>query len=100
MICSNSLRALEAHLNQVGLAHIQGVNMPLALISAADASYYTGRPVGTIWRWASEGRISRHGHGKGARYDVRELPGKTVDELTGEVCLGDPPSLPEGLKAA
>lgn len=74
--------------------------MPLALVTAADAAYYTGRPVGTIWRWASEGRISRYGRGNGTRYDVRELPGKTVDELTGEVRLGDPPPLPEGLKAA
>jgi hypothetical protein len=27
-------------------------------VSAADAAYYAGVPVGTIWRWASEGRIS------------------------------------------
>lgn len=65
--------------------------MPLALISAADAAYYTGRPVGTIWRWASEGRITSHN----GRYDVRELPGKTIDELTGEVRLGDPPPMPQ-----
>ncbi|WP_369274505.1 DNA-binding protein [Streptomyces sp. R11] len=64
--------------------------MPLSLISAADAAWYTGRPVGTIWRWASEGRITSHN----GRYDVRELPGKTVDEF-GDVHLGDPPPLPE-----
>lgn len=69
--------------------------MPLPLITAADAAYYTGRPVGTIWRWASEGRISRYGSGKAVRYNVRELPGKTVDEWTGEVTLGDPPPLPQ-----
>jgi hypothetical protein len=69
--------------------------MPLALVTAADAAYYTGRPVGTIWRWASEGRISRYGSGKSVRYDARELPGKTVDEVTGEVCLGDPPPMPQ-----
>lgn len=62
----------------------------LALVSATDAAWYTGRPVGTIWRWASEGRITSHG----GRYDVRELPGKTVDEF-GEVHLGDPPPLPQ-----
>jgi hypothetical protein len=65
--------------------------MPLALVSAQDAAWYTGRPVGTIWRWASEGRITSHE----GRYDVRELPGKTVDEVTGEVHLGDPPPLPQ-----
>ena len=69
--------------------------MPPALVTAADAAYYTGRPVGTIWRWASEGRISRYGHGKGVRYDARELPRKTVDDWTGEVHLGDPPPLPQ-----
>ena len=74
--------------------------MPPTLITAADAAYYTGRPVGTIWRWASEGRISRYGHGKGARYDLRELPGKTVDEWTGETHLGDPPPLPDTRRAA
>ena len=73
--------------------------MPPTLITAADAAYYTGRPVGTIWRWASEGRISRYGHGKGVRYDLRELPAKTVDEL-GVVHLGDPPPLPERARRA
>lgn len=74
--------------------------MPLALVSAADAAYYTGRPVGTIWRWASEGRISRYGTGKNVRYDVRELPGKTIDEWTGKVHLGDPPPLPDRVQQA
>ncbi|WP_405944741.1 DNA-binding protein [Streptomyces sp. NBC_00932] len=70
--------------------------MPLTLITAADAAYYTGRPVGTIWRWASEGRITSHG----GRYDLSELPRKTVDEWADEVILGDPPPLPEGVRAA
>jgi hypothetical protein len=74
--------------------------MPLALITAADAAYYTGRPVGTIWRWASEGRINRYGKGKAVRYSVHELPGKTIDEWTGEVTLGDPPPLPQRAHAA
>jgi hypothetical protein len=69
--------------------------MPLALVSAEDAAWYTGRPVGTIWRWASEGRIGRYGTGKAVRYNVHELPGRTVDELTGEVHLGDPPPMPQ-----
>lgn len=70
------------------------------LATAADAAYYTGRPVGTIWRWASEGRINRYGQGKNARYDLRNLPRKTVDEWTGEITLGDPPPLPAGARAA
>jgi hypothetical protein len=74
--------------------------MPPALVSAADAAHYTGRPVGTIWRWASEGRISRYGKGKKARYDVLELPPKVTDEWTGEERLGDPPPLPAGARAA
>jgi excisionase family DNA binding protein len=69
--------------------------MPLPLITAEDAAYYTGRPVGTIWRWASEGRISRYGTGKAVRYNLRELPAKTVDEWTGDVTLGDPPAMPQ-----
>jgi hypothetical protein len=70
------------------------------LVTAADAAYYTGRPIGTIWRWASEGRISRHGVGKNARYDLRQLDRKTVDPWTGETRLGEPPKLPEGVRAA
>jgi hypothetical protein len=65
--------------------------MPLALVTAQDAAWYTGRPVGTIWRWASEGRITSHN----GRYNVHELPGKTIDEITGEARLGDPPPLPQ-----
>ena len=74
--------------------------MPPALVCAEDAAHYTGRPVGTIWRWASEGRITRYGKGKAVRYDVHELPPKTTDEWTGEVHLGDPPPLPAGTRAA
>jgi hypothetical protein len=69
--------------------------MPLPLVTAEDAAYYTGRPVGTIWRWASEGRIGRYGTGKAVRYNLRELPAKTVDEWTREVTLGDPPPMPQ-----
>lgn len=44
-----------------------------ALATAADVAYWTGRPVGTIWRWASEGRISVYGQGRNARYDLMEI---------------------------
>lgn len=74
--------------------------MPPILVTAADAAYYTGRPVGTIWRWASEGRISRYGTGKRARYDLTQLQPKTMNEVTGEATLAPPPPLPEGARAA
>lgn len=74
--------------------------MPPTLVTATDAAYYTGRSVGTIWRWASEGRLTRHGYGKQVRYDLRELPRRTVDDITGDVHLGDPPPLPAGARAA
>lgn len=70
------------------------------LVTASDAAVYTGRPVGTIWRWASEGRIRRYGTGRQVRYDLREMRRRTVDEWTGEVTLAEPPPLPEGVRAA
>lgn len=71
--------------------------MPLTLISAADAAYWTGRPVGTIWRWASEGRISRHD----GQYDLHELPKAQRDEWTRElISPGAPPPLPSNVRAA
>jgi len=51
-----------------------------ALATAADVAYWTGRPVGTIWRWASEGRITVYGRGKQARYDVMEIDPAVRDE--------------------
>lgn len=51
-----------------------------ALATAADVAYWTGRPVGTIWRWASEGRITVHGHGKNARYNVMDIAPAIRDE--------------------
>jgi len=75
--------------------------MPPALVSAADAAYYAGRPVGTIWRWASEGRIGRYGRGKNVRYNVHELPHAPRDEYTRELIQpGETPPLPEGAVAA
>jgi hypothetical protein len=51
-----------------------------ALATATDVAYWTGRPVGTIWRWASEGRIAVYGHGKQARYDVMAIDPAVRDE--------------------
>ncbi|MFV8127526.1 DNA-binding protein [Streptomyces syringium] len=71
------------------------------LVTEDLAAEYTGRPGVTIRRWAHEGRITRHGSGRGkVRYDLWELPGKTTDEASGDVILGDPPPLPEGRRAA
>lgn len=75
--------------------------MPPALANAADAAYWAGRPVGTIWRWASEGRISRYGTGKNIRYNLREIPKAVRDEWTRELITpGETPKLPAGARAA
>lgn len=63
----------------------------LALATAADMAYWTGRPVGTIWRWASEGRITVHGHGKNARYNLMELDPAERDPDTRQVITPTPP---------
>ncbi|MCD9196060.1 DNA-binding protein [Streptomyces albireticuli] len=71
------------------------------LVTEDMAAEYTGRPGVTIRRWAHEGRIHRHGSGRGrVRYDLWSLPRKTRDELTGEITPGAPPPLPEGRRAA
>lgn len=64
------------------------------LVSAREAALWTGRPVGTIWRWASEGRIRRYTTPSGTQYDLNELPPNT------EAGPGVPPPLPEGHLAA
>lgn len=51
-----------------------------ALATAADVAYWTGRPIGTIWRWASEGRITVHGRGRQARYNVMAIDPAIRDE--------------------
>lgn len=75
--------------------------MPPGYVTAADAAYYAGVPVGTIWRWASEGRITKAGRGKAARYWVFDLNKGRRDECTRELIEpGKPPPLPEGARAA
>jgi hypothetical protein len=75
--------------------------MPPGYVTAADAAWYAGVPVGTIWRWASEGRITKTGKGKQARYRVHDLPHGRRDEYTRELLEpGKPPALPEGCRAA
>ena len=46
------------------------------LIDLPNAITFSGRPAGTLHRWVNEGRITRHGTGKRALYDIRELPAK------------------------
>lgn len=46
------------------------------LITITEAITWTGRPAGTLHRWASEGRITRHGTGRTALFDWYELPEK------------------------
>lgn len=75
--------------------------MPPGYVTAADAAWYAGVPVGTIWRWASEGRISKTGKGKAARYLVFDLIKAPRDEYTREqLAPGQAPPLPAGAKAA
>lgn len=74
--------------------------MPPFLVTEELAAIWTGRPASTIRRWAAEGRISRHGHGRGnVRYDLAELNAKTEDE-GGAVIPGTAPPLPKNLAAA
>ncbi|MFE6126789.1 DNA-binding protein [Streptomyces sp. NPDC056437] len=73
----------------------------MRLVTAEDAAWYAGRPVGTIWRWASEGRISKVGTGKQARYDAAGLNKAERDEWTRALITpGEPPPLPAGARAA
>lgn len=67
--------------------------MPPFLVTEDLAAVWTGRPASTIRRWAAEGRITRHGHGRGnVRYNLAELPAKTEDE-DGNVVPGAAPAL-------
>lgn len=66
--------------------------MPPFLVTEEYAVIWTGRPASTIRRWASEGRLTRHGHGRGnVRYDIVEMHGKTEDEH-GNVIPGATPA--------
>jgi hypothetical protein len=58
-----------------------GVIVDPILVTAQEAALWTGRPVGTIWRWGTERRITVHRGRtpKDTRYDLRELPAATDD---------------------
>lgn len=74
----------------------------IALVDESAAAFWAGRPGVTIRRWAHEGRIQRYGSGRGnVRYNVHELNKAVRDEWTGDLIVpGDPPRLPEGVRAA
>lgn len=73
--------------------------MPPFLVSEELAAVWTGRPASTIRRWAAEGRIHRHGHGRGnVRYDLAELNAKTEDD-DGNMIPGKAPAMPSDLAA-
>lgn len=65
--------------------------MTTALVDTATAVAYTGRPAGTLYGWASEGRVGRYGKSSrgGARWSLAELP----QALPGR-SLPPPPPLP------
>ncbi|WP_282790904.1 DNA-binding protein [Streptomyces sp. CC224B] len=60
------------------------------LVTAVDLAYWSGRPVGTVWRWASEGRITVYGRGKAARYDLNEVAAAERDPDTRELVTAAP----------
>lgn len=73
--------------------------MPPFLVTEELAVIWTARPASTIRRWAHEGRITRHGHGRGnVRYDLGELNAKTEDE-NGVVTPGRAPAMPAAVAA-
>jgi len=64
------------------------VKKPQFLAPMEGAVQWTGRPAGTLWRWAHEGRINRYGHGRGqVRFDLVELEPKSPD---GRACPTPP----------
>lgn len=61
--------------------HIKTLNgQPPILVSTDLAATHIGRDSDVIYRWAREGRITRHGgtDPDSARWDLRELPGWDV----------------------
>lgn len=72
------------------------------LVDTEAAEHWTSRPRGTLYRWATEGRITRYGtRGHwGARWDLDELPRYrhmcSPTCLSGQGCppLPDPPPVP------
>lgn len=77
--------ALAAHI--VGLRHghhsTDGDMPGERFVDTAAACAYTGRARQVLYRWASEGRITRYGSAGTALWDVFELPGRGRDGRPG-----------------
>ncbi|WP_435601338.1 helix-turn-helix domain-containing protein [Streptomyces sp. C10-9-1] len=72
-----------------------------ALATAEDAAYWAGRAVGTIWRWASEGRITRYTTRAGTRYDLMEIePARRDPDTTALLEPAPAPPLADRHRAA
>lgn len=67
----------------------------MRLADTEAACLYTGRPRGTLYRWAAEGRIARHGTRAQSRalWDLDELPAC----IPGEPLPKPPPVPREGV---
>jgi hypothetical protein len=68
--------ALAAHLMALRIRHhsAETSNPGERLVPTASAMAYTGRQRQTLYRWSSEGRITRYGTPGEALWDVLELP--------------------------
>lgn len=69
-----SAPALIAHIRALKMGRTS--DLKARLISTADAVLYTGRERQILYRWADEGRITRHGVAGKAKWDVLELPAR------------------------
>jgi hypothetical protein len=61
--------ALAAHLRAVGMGHTGN-----RLVDTQAACVYTGAVPATLYRWAREGRLTRHKRGHATLWDIFELP--------------------------
>jgi len=73
-----------------------GESMSPFIVTEEYAVIWTGRPASTIRGWAHQGRITRHGHGRGnVRYDLAEMFPKSEDEFGNVIPGATPPKLAE-----
>lgn len=77
--------ALAAHVTGLRVGHHStgGDGAGERFVDTAAACAYTGRARQVLYRWASEGRITRYGSSGTALWDVLELPGRGRDGKPG-----------------
>jgi len=77
--------ALAAHIRGLQVRHhTTETDTPgERFIDTAAACLYTGRARQVLYRWSSEGRITRYGPPGTALWDILELPGKGRDGKPG-----------------